>query len=142
MLSEQNKCCKICSKEFKRGVNAHVDHDHDTGEVRGLLCLNCNTGIGKLGDSPQRCVNAAIYLLTTGETTTENFELARKMKELELPEKPKSENKQSKIKNLSLTFYACYHHFQARASHKRRRLRQVHHSPIRHKVAQTLVLAK
>lgn len=47
MFSEQNGCCAMCGKhqsECKQSL--HVDHDHQTGEVRGLLCFSCN---GKLG---------------------------------------------------------------------------------------------
>jgi hypothetical protein len=40
-----------------------VDHNHATGEIRGLLCANCNKGIGNLGDSPDRLLVAAGYLL-------------------------------------------------------------------------------
>lgn len=47
MLEAQDFKCKICKKDFEeewRSLN--VDHDHETGEVRGLLCSNCNLGIG------------------------------------------------------------------------------------------------
>jgi hypothetical protein len=43
-LKQQNYCCDICNKhknKFKR--NLHVDHDHKTNKVRGLLCASCNT---------------------------------------------------------------------------------------------------
>jgi len=39
-----------------------VDHDHETGEVRGLVCVGCNSGIGHMGDDPQRLRSAAQYL--------------------------------------------------------------------------------
>ncbi len=44
MLLRQNNRCGICNVEFtERGIHrVHVDHDHDTGRVRGLLCRGCN----------------------------------------------------------------------------------------------------
>lgn len=54
----QNGCCATCSRPFSdgtKGTKPHVDHDHDTGVVRGLLCGPCNTVEGfirKLGLTP------------------------------------------------------------------------------------------
>lgn len=53
------KICEICKKENPKLV---VDHDHDTGEFRGMLCTSCNTGLGKLGDSAERLIMALEYL--------------------------------------------------------------------------------
>jgi len=49
------KHCDICNKEIgwstdRRGSKAYIDHCHTTNEVRGVLCMQCNTSIGKLGD--------------------------------------------------------------------------------------------
>ncbi len=45
MLIEQDNVCKLC-KRPPRTMKLAVDHCHDTGKVRGLLCTNCNTAIG------------------------------------------------------------------------------------------------
>ena len=65
MLYQQNNKCAICGAEF--GVNhikdyPHVDHDHNTGVVRGLLCLKCNAGLGLFGDNIDNLVSAICYL--------------------------------------------------------------------------------
>lgn len=63
MLNTQNHCCAICNihqSKLKRQLS--VDHDHNTGEVRGLLCTACNGGIGKLKDSIQLLESAIKYL--------------------------------------------------------------------------------
>lgn len=63
MLKEQNNRCKICSETFTS--TAHVDHCHTTGKVRGLLCGNCNHGLGKFKDNTKLLQNAITYLLET-----------------------------------------------------------------------------
>jgi hypothetical protein len=62
MLAAQNGACAIC--HGSPGVRRlDVDHCHDTGEVRGLLCSACNTSLGKLNDDPMLLHLAAHYLL-------------------------------------------------------------------------------
>ncbi|GAA1884765.1 endonuclease VII domain-containing protein [Streptomyces durmitorensis] len=58
MIASQMGICVICLK----APAAHVDHCHDTGRVRGVLCFNCNSAIGKLGDDPDTVRRAAAYL--------------------------------------------------------------------------------
>lgn len=64
MLSAQNGVCAICAKPSrdKNKKPLYVDHDHGTGEVRGLLCHRCNAGIGLLGDSADMLRLAIAYL--------------------------------------------------------------------------------
>ena len=66
-LVEQGGVCACCAREEvkHRGGNIQilaVDHHHGTGAVRGLLCSNCNVGIGYLGDDPALLRKAADYL--------------------------------------------------------------------------------
>ena len=65
LLESQEGVCAICKKlpSFdSRKKHLVVDHDHDTGEVRGLLCDTCNRGLGLLGDNQQILENATNYL--------------------------------------------------------------------------------
>lgn len=64
MLDSQGGTCAICGTDDPGGRGFwNVDHDHDTGKVRGLLCTSCNRGIGLLGDNVDRLMSAAAYLL-------------------------------------------------------------------------------
>jgi hypothetical protein len=59
----QDGRCAGCGGEFGRGKEGlHVDHDHATGQVRGLLCAPCNTAIGLCRDSGVRLRQLAAYL--------------------------------------------------------------------------------
>lgn len=63
LLKEQNYSCAICGiTQDKLLQNLCVDHDHLTQNVRGLLCPECNQGIGKLKDNINILQNAIIYL--------------------------------------------------------------------------------
>jgi nitrate/TMAO reductase-like tetraheme cytochrome c subunit len=63
MLKKQKNCCKICGihkKNLKRSLA--VDHCHSTDKVRGLLCINCNRGMGYLQDDIEMLKSAIKYL--------------------------------------------------------------------------------
>ena len=60
LLIEQNNKCAICKNDI--GHEAAVDHNHETKKIRGLLCRNCNVGIGFLQDQPSILRAAAEYL--------------------------------------------------------------------------------
>lgn len=60
MFASQGGECAICHKTQDTSFN--VDHDHDTGEVRGLLCSNCNRMIGYASDNKETLANAIDYL--------------------------------------------------------------------------------
>ena len=60
MLASQNHACAICERaentlsRVQKGKRLSVDHCHETGIIRGLLCFECNTSLGKLGESVER----------------------------------------------------------------------------------------
>lgn len=63
LLSSQGSCCAICKTTIPGGTGTwHVDHDHVTKEVRGILCHNCNRGLGFFNDDIKRLKDAALYL--------------------------------------------------------------------------------
>lgn len=64
MFQQQGGCCAICGKHASL-YQLHVDHDHATGKVRGLLCVGCNTGLGALGDTAESLARALTYLQRT-----------------------------------------------------------------------------
>lgn len=67
LLLQQNGLCAICGRfwtQFKKPFV--VDHDHNTGAVRSLLCPACNTAIGLFQDDPVLLEKAALYLRKGG----------------------------------------------------------------------------
>lgn len=62
IFEEQGKACAICGSVTSGKKGFHVDHDHQTGIVRGILCEACNRVLGFLGDSPQKLVGCLNYL--------------------------------------------------------------------------------
>lgn len=64
-LKAQEGACAICKKTCSSGFNLAVDHCHDTKVIRGLLCQNCNTGLGKFKDNIEYLEKAIQYLKDT-----------------------------------------------------------------------------
>ena len=60
MCEEQNWSCLICGTTPNQLL--HLDHCHQTMKIRGLLCGNCNRGLGLFGDDPSRLEAAIRYL--------------------------------------------------------------------------------
>lgn len=71
-LKQQNGKCAICGSDKPKGRyrNFAVDHDHSTGDIRGLLCAPCNTGMGHFQDSPELLRKAADYLESHNHLTS------------------------------------------------------------------------
>lgn len=65
LFVEQNGCCAICgAHQSELSRRLAVDHNHETGHIRGLLCMKCNTALGKFYDSVEVLQNAIKYLQT------------------------------------------------------------------------------
>lgn len=63
MLERQGELCAICQSVLQPiNKDTHIDHDHATGKVRGLLCGACNLGLGKFKDNPAALRAAAAYV--------------------------------------------------------------------------------
>ena len=70
MFIKQGGVCAICGRvetaKHQSGTvrKLAVDHNHLTGKIRGLLCGNCNNGLGRFEDNPVRLLAACSYLLS------------------------------------------------------------------------------
>lgn len=62
MLAEQGGGCAICHRSPRDDISLHVDHDHSTGRIRGLLCFRCNNSLGDMEDDPSLLRAALRYL--------------------------------------------------------------------------------
>ncbi len=62
MVAAQDGKCAVCLVTLSLGKSTHVDHCHDTGKIRGVLCHGCNTCLGHAGDDPVRLRALAEYV--------------------------------------------------------------------------------
>lgn len=74
LLQQQHGCCAICHEPETRTVRGKttaliVDHEHDTDEIKGLLCYRCNLALGYLRESPRVLRAALDYVVSFRERT-------------------------------------------------------------------------
>ena len=62
LFESQDRRCALCKTHKPGGAGWATDHDHQTGQVRGILCNPCNLAIGLMADDPERLRAAADYL--------------------------------------------------------------------------------
>jgi hypothetical protein len=86
MLAAQGGVCAICEQPSPRRVRLDIDHDHETGEIRGLLCTWCNRAIGMLRDRPIIAAKAARYLLGDNAVAARGDLRAEPLSEADLAE--------------------------------------------------------
>lgn len=67
MLKNQNNVCAICEEPTPINKRLDIDHNHTTGKVRGLLCRNCNHGIGAFKERLGLLKRASTYMELAGE---------------------------------------------------------------------------
>lgn len=70
ILERQGGGCAICGEVAGSERELAVDHNHDTHEVRGILCNLCNVGLGYFRDDTDRLIGAAMYLTRTQDVLT------------------------------------------------------------------------
>jgi hypothetical protein len=62
MLAAQGGGCAICRRPPRDDIALHVDHDHETGSIRGLTCFRCNNALGDFNDDAELLTRAQAYL--------------------------------------------------------------------------------
>jgi hypothetical protein len=62
LLDRSEHCCHVCGKKALKPYSLHIDHNHVTGKVRGLLCNSCNLVLGLVRDQPHILYSLIGYL--------------------------------------------------------------------------------
>ena len=75
LLLSQGGGCGICGRRPEGRFSLHVDHDHETGVVRGILCFRCNNAVGDLQNDPTLARAVAAYLDRVHRADTDAEEL-------------------------------------------------------------------
>ncbi len=76
MLEAQGGGCFICGRPPREDISLHVDHDHSTGKVRGILCFCCNNALADFQEDPELLRKAASYV--SWHANEEEIQLARR----------------------------------------------------------------
>lgn len=96
MLVEQGGVCKVCSGPAMGKGRYHVDHDHETGLVRGLLCHKCNVALGMVRDSISHLQALIDYLGAHVNSVTRAFPVAASEIPVMMPVYPTAPSDNSK----------------------------------------------
>lgn len=81
MLQRQGGGCAICGDPPPTTSSLHVDHDHGTGEIRGLLCVRCNNGLGQFRESIELLQRAQRYVNSDAKARSRRDEWAELARE-------------------------------------------------------------
>jgi hypothetical protein len=77
ILEAQDGVCALCESPPTPGISLHVDHDHDPGEIRGLLCVRCNNALGLFREDPDLLKRAARYVTADAKHRSQRSEWER-----------------------------------------------------------------
>ena len=77
MLLAQGGGCFICGRPPREDISLHVDHDHSTGKVRGILCFCCNNALADFQEDADLLKKAVAYLTSHDAEVQEEVKLAR-----------------------------------------------------------------
>lgn len=85
MLAKQDYRCAICASPLReisdsnnrKRTNLCIDHNHETGEIRGILCFNCNLALGLFFENPKILISAIKYLKNTRNIDDKSINAAR-----------------------------------------------------------------
>ncbi len=77
LLAAQGGGCAICEDPPNEKISLHIDHDHGTGEIRGLLCVRCNNAIALLRESPDVMRRAIRYVSSDAKLRSQRPRLER-----------------------------------------------------------------
>jgi hypothetical protein len=81
ILADQGGACALCKKPPTLGISLHVDHDHRTGEIRGLLCMRCNNALGLFRENSDLLRRAARYVTTDAKHRSQRTKWERLARE-------------------------------------------------------------
>jgi hypothetical protein len=81
ILEAQGGVCALCERPPTPGISLHVDHDHGTGEIRGLLCMRCNNALGLFGEDPDLLKRAARYVTSDARHRSQRTQWERLARE-------------------------------------------------------------
>jgi hypothetical protein len=81
ILEAQGGVCGLCESPPSPGISLHVDHDHGTGEIRGLLCVRCNNALGLFREDADLLKRAARYVTADARHRSQRASWERRARE-------------------------------------------------------------
>ena len=116
LLKKQKGVCAICGKKPSKNKRFAIDHDHDTGLIRGLLCFRCNFGLSYFSEDYEQLRKATLYLKNAHKRGVQwGKELAKRIDNRDGKEKVKTKN----INNILKKARTCHIQSEEKAEIKK-----------------------